>query len=210
MTAENAATLFDAPYFRIPWPTPSIGGETVTLRVRITLAQSQEPSLWVARRCLLHRAAGKDTDVSLGVGVHTEVKEDRDIFRMRGAPPVGGAGVLLRVQFVRKEDAERAVAADPENVSIVEGTLTHGAFRMPRKVHDDEEPIAKKNRISISGLFTVGELCEIANLVPSFGPVCDELDGELFRIGAKDEAVIGVEVEENRIVAVQVKAKGGL
>ena len=209
MTPEDQASLFAPPYFRIPWPTPPLGGETVTLRVRITLPQSRESSLWIAGRCLLHRPGASDTEVSFGAGVRTEVAEERQIFRMRGAPRIGGAGVVLRVRFFRREDAERAVAADPENVSIVEGSVTHGAFRMPRKVHEGEPEVSRKE-ISISGTFSVNELCEIANLVRSFSPVYREVNEELEKMGVPEEAVFGVEIERNRIVAIHVKAEGGV
>jgi hypothetical protein len=205
---EDQESLLAPPYFRIPWPTPPVVGETVTLRVRITPSQSRESSLWVAGRCLLHRSVARNMDVSFGAGVETEVAEDRQIFRMRGASPIGGAGVVLRVRFFRREDAERAVAADPENVSIVEGSVTHGAFRMPRKVHADE-PEVSKNKILISGTFTANELCEIAGLVRSFSPVYRQVDEELERLGVAEEAVLGIEIEENRVVAIHVKAERG-
>jgi hypothetical protein len=204
MDRETQETLFAPPYFKIPWPTPPVVGETVTLRVRITPEQAKESSLWLAGRCILNRAAANDIDVAFGAGVQTEVEDERDLFRMRGAPPIGGAGVVLRVKFVRREDAERAVAADTENVSIVEGSTSYGTFRTPPKVFKDE-PMVSKNKISISGTFTANALSEIANCDPAFSAIHYQVEEELARLGVAGEKVIGIEVEENRIVAIHVE-----
>jgi hypothetical protein len=198
------ADLWQTPYFRIGWPRQtSHPGEAVTLRVRITAAQAGRSELWVAGRCLLHRPA-PDCTVQVGAGV---MPEDGSLWQSpwsnhQGAG-VNGEGMVLFVKYVRRAEAERAAAADPENVSVVPGSESLGTFRCKPKVLADEldGPLApRKNRIVVSGVFTLDALEAIGAADPSFSPVTRAAIRAWEALAEEDqEKVHGVEVEENVI-----------
>jgi hypothetical protein len=201
------ASLWESPYYRIAWPKPaSPPGETVTMRVRMTEAQAKQSELWVAGRCLLHRPR-EDCTVQVGVGV---MPEDGSLWQPawsnhQGAG-VNGEGMVLFVSYVKRADAERAAAADPENVSIVDGSESCGAYRCKPKVMKDEPdgPLApRKNRIVVSGVFTIDALESIAYADRSFNDVYDAAVEAWEKLSERDrKRVYGVEVVESRVVGI--------
>jgi hypothetical protein len=197
---------WNSPGFRVAWPLPaSPPGETVTLRVTITRAQAAEPLVWLAGRCLLHRPA-TDHEVQPGAGVSVDRADRPAEWGPRrsqdGAAGVGGEGTVLNVRYVRRDDAERAVATDPAHASIVEGSESFGTFRRPPKVFEGE-PSPLKNKIVVTGVFSLDALYEIASADRSFRPVYDAALGASERTGAGDHAY-AIELEANRILAVRV------
>src|SRR5579883_3266997 len=109
-----------SPYFRVAWPIPQAAPrETITLRVRITPEQAKQTELWIAGRCILHRPAFNCL-VQYGAGVWPEDGEyPHAAWSNHNDPMIRGAGLVLHVKCFNRPDAERAVAADPENISIV-------------------------------------------------------------------------------------------
>lgn len=198
------AELWKTPYFRIGWPRQtSHPGESVTLRVRITAAQAKASELWVAGRCLLHRPAPNCT-VQVGIGV---MPEDGKLWQRawsnhQGAG-VNGEGMVLFVKYVRRADAERAAAADPQNVSIVPGSESLGTYRRKPKVllEEPDGPLGpRKNRIVVSGVFTLDALESIAAADRSFGPVYSAAIEAWEALAEEDrERVYGVEIVDNAI-----------
>jgi hypothetical protein len=204
ITEEIEAQLWEVPYFRISWPkAASPPGETVTMRVRITAAQAKESELWVAGRCLLHRPA-PDCTVQVGVGVTPEDgRLWQPAWKNHQGAGVNGEGMILFVTYVKRADAERAAALDPENVSIVLGSESCGAFRRKPKVFEDEKdgPLApRKNRIVVSGVFTLDALEAIADADRSFDAYRAALRAWEGLAEEDRERVYGVEVAENRVV----------
>jgi hypothetical protein len=119
---------------------------------------------------------------------------------------VNGEGMVLFVSYVKRADAERAAAADPENVSIVDGSESCGAYRCKPKVMKDEPdgPLApRKNRIVVSGVFTIDALESIAYADRSFNDVYDAAVEAWEGLSEGDQKrVYGVEVAENRVVGI--------
>jgi hypothetical protein len=207
--AQIHAQLWEAPYFRVSWPTPPQPcGETVTLRVRITEAQALQSELWIGTRCVLHRPA-VECPVQYGAGVWPEDGAYPAAWRpspdVRG---IDGAGLVLHVRFFARADAEVAVSADPENVSIVPGSASLGTFRRPDKVLGDVPP-PRTTRVVVTGLFTMANLETLAYAEPAFAPIygdaCDAwLALEVLDPRAEKRA-FAVEIVENKVVAIHVE-----
>jgi hypothetical protein len=204
---KGEASLWEPPHFRIGWPKlASPPGDTVTMRVRITEAQAKQSELWVAGRCLLHRPIA-DCTVQVGVGVTPEDGSLwQDAWSGHQGAGINGEGMILFVSHVKRADAERAAAAEPENVSIVGGSESCGAYRCRPKVMKGEEdgPLApRKNRIMVSGVFTLDALESIACADDSFDAVYGAAVRAWEGLSEGDrERVHGVEVVENRVVGI--------
>jgi hypothetical protein len=200
--------MWGPPSFKVTWPTPPTPvGETVTLRLRVTPAQAAKPDLWLGRRCIMHRPS-PDAPVLPGVGVEPETERWPSAW---GAGPkmtgIGCEGSFFRVSFFARADAERAVAADPDNVSIVPDSTTMGAFRRPpKRIEDEASPV--KPRIVVSGVLTMAMLDALGE-EPSFKPVARAVN-EAWRALAESDAsrAFAVEMVENRLVAIHVQPKG--
>ena len=204
---QDEPKLWETPYFRIAWPKlASPPGATVTLRVRITAAQAKESELWVAGRCLLHRP-DPDCTVQVGVGV---LPEGGSLWQPawsghQGAG-INGEGMVLFVSYVKSAEAERAAALDPENVAIVAGSESCGAYRCKPKVMKDEKdgPLAPRtNRVVVSGVFELDALEAIAGADSSFNRVYGAAIEAWEGLAEEDRSrVYGVEVVENRVVGI--------
>ena len=204
-TAEE--DLWAPPYFKVAWPTPPTPpGETVTLRVRVTEAQAKERDLWIAGRCLLYRPAPK-YEVDFGLGVSMENGGRPECWWHHPEPLLGGAGSVLLVKYVRKPEAERVAAADPENISIVPDSNTFATYRFPEKVLKGEKK-PSKNRVVLTGIFGVEAFNAIAEADESLGPVRSEVWESLETMGNEEEKrVTGIEIIENRLVGIYVNPK---
>jgi hypothetical protein len=213
--AEKEEThLWEPPYYRIGWPKPpSPPGDTVAMRVRITAAQAKESELWVAGRCLLHRPA-PDCTVQVGVGVTPEGGSLwQPAWSNHQGAGINGEGMNLFVSYVKRADAERAAASDRENVSIVAGSESCGAYRRRAKVMKDEEdgPLApRKNRVVVSGVFALDALEAIAGADGSFMSVYGAAIRAWDGLAEEDRGrVYGVEVVENRVVGIYFEPPRG-
>jgi hypothetical protein len=212
--AQIHARIWEAPAFRVSWPTPPrAAGETVTLRVRITEEQARKSELWIGMRCLLHRPGAK-CPVQYGAGVWPE--DGCYPAAWRASPEdergIAGAGLVLNVKFFVRADAEAAVRADPENVSIVPGSESFGTFRRREKTLGEVLP-PRKNRVVVTGLFTMENLESMASAEPAFSPIYDEACKAwqaLELLDARSEArAFAVEIVENRVVAIHVEPPAG-
>jgi hypothetical protein len=143
--------------------------------------------------------------VQVGIGVMPENGSLwQDAWSNHQGAGVNGEGMVLFVSYVKRADAERAAAADPENVAIVAGSESCGAYRWKPKVFEDEEdgPLApRKNRVVLNGVFTLDALESMAGADDSFNAVYSPAIRAWGALAEKDqEQVYGVELVDNRVV----------
>jgi hypothetical protein len=183
---------------RLQTPAEGATGETVTLRVRISERLAQERVLWVAGRCVAERP-GPGAMVHNGAAVWLESNVWPKDWNVESTPSLLGAGEVVHVRYVPRARAERAVLADPQNVSIVEGSESLGQLGLLPDVRPD-----------ISGTFTREALDALHEAGREYAELVSEARTAMRRVEEVKswrDQVVGVELREGKLVGVRVKSR---